>query len=591
MGLGTSAGIRPGSGRKPPGSARLRTGVAPSGPGTQAAQGFALSASVNVSDRPVTGQGVMGMKVQSANTGRIVTDAAYFVGLLRKKINDVNIESNKLKTEIEQQSKDNSQYVQLERKYETLSKSKEALEGQLADYNLALDKTRTSTDPEDVQQMAIHMAEKNRQTGQELDRIFMQRKQRESETQQIEEQIEGQYRLIQKKIKELEPGKLRAYNDLLAKQRELQDRTMQSESRLNELNGRIRQYESDEKSNSLRKEYLNLEKSYQTLKKDTDSLHEELEIANLDPKEAHTKFVARVNDFKQRTKLYEDKVAKLKEEIVAGKKNLEELNNMGSGLSGDGNDDNEQAKYELLVKRDQDMTAFMESFPETRNGILEEQQSVQFVIVALLEHIGKGMEDSANMPSTEAHLEMESAKTFKQKNLVTAQRTMESLHAEKKKREKELDMLRSSEPKLMSEIFNLRQSMSKMREEMELFKDLDGLRRGFDATQVKLSELKQTYIKRKETMRQQIQSVSLEHETLKKNLNANDVARELDETEKRLKHYERSIFELKDFVDVKSRETDYDAVKASCVRLVDVMNSVCLKTCNSSFGSQAKGGW
>ena len=33
--------------------------------------------------------------------------------------------------------------------------------------------------------MAIHMAEKNRQTGQELDRIFMQRKQREAETQQV----------------------------------------------------------------------------------------------------------------------------------------------------------------------------------------------------------------------------------------------------------------------------------------------------------------------------------------------------------------------------------------------------------------------
>lgn len=33
--------------------------------------------------------------------------------------------------------------------------------------------------------MAIHMAEKNRQTGQELDRMFMQRKQRENETQQV----------------------------------------------------------------------------------------------------------------------------------------------------------------------------------------------------------------------------------------------------------------------------------------------------------------------------------------------------------------------------------------------------------------------
>lgn len=97
----------------------------------------------------------------------------------------------------------------------------------------------------------------------------------------IEEQIDGQYRLIQKKIKELEPNKLRAYNDLLAKQREMQDRIAQSESRVNEINSRIRQYESDEKSNSLRKEYLNLEKSYQTLRRDADSLHEELEIANL----------------------------------------------------------------------------------------------------------------------------------------------------------------------------------------------------------------------------------------------------------------------------------------------------------------------
>lgn len=95
---------------------------------------------MNVSERPVTGQGMMGMKSQSNNTGRIVVDAAYYVGLLRKKINDVNSESMKLRGEIDKQSKDNSQYVQLERKYDTLSKNKEVLEGQLADYNLALDK-------------------------------------------------------------------------------------------------------------------------------------------------------------------------------------------------------------------------------------------------------------------------------------------------------------------------------------------------------------------------------------------------------------------------------------------------------------------
>ena len=77
------------------------------------------------------------------------------------------------------------------------------LEGQLADYNLALDKTRTSTDPEDVRNHANHLNDKNRQTGQELDRIFSLRKERESETQRIEEQIENLYKDMQRRINDL----------------------------------------------------------------------------------------------------------------------------------------------------------------------------------------------------------------------------------------------------------------------------------------------------------------------------------------------------------------------------------------------------
>lgn len=134
-------GMRPGSGvRKPPGTGRLRTGAPSSTAGHEAGQGFALNTAVNVSERPVTGQGVMGMKAQGSGTGRIVTDAAYYIGLLRKKIGDTSTETIKLRTEIDQSSRDSTQYVQLERKYEGLIKNKELLEGQLADYNLALDK-------------------------------------------------------------------------------------------------------------------------------------------------------------------------------------------------------------------------------------------------------------------------------------------------------------------------------------------------------------------------------------------------------------------------------------------------------------------
>lgn len=146
---GTSSGAppgsaRPGSGRKPPSTAaRLRTGVAQTGPGMQAAQGVSLSASINVSDRPMTGQGVMGMKTQSSGPGRLVQDSAYYVGLLRTKINEVGKETRRLQDEMEQQIRDKSQIAQLEKRYEGLIKTKEQLEGQLADYNLALDKVLT----------------------------------------------------------------------------------------------------------------------------------------------------------------------------------------------------------------------------------------------------------------------------------------------------------------------------------------------------------------------------------------------------------------------------------------------------------------
>eukprot|EP01041_Mallomonas_annulata_P012566 gene12566-26462_t len=223
-------GMRPGSGKR----TNLRTGMASTGPGTQAAQGVSISSNVNVYDRPMTGQGVSGMRTQGQGQSRQVQDASYYIGILRKKITDITSETTRLNSELDQQSKDNQQYSTLEKKYDQLLKTKEKLEGELADYNLALDKTRTSTDPDDVEQMVIHLTEKNKVTSRELDGIFMQRKQRENELQQTETQLENHYKAIQTRISELEPGKLRAYNDLLNKQKDLQSHIANSESKLNE---------------------------------------------------------------------------------------------------------------------------------------------------------------------------------------------------------------------------------------------------------------------------------------------------------------------------------------------------------------------
>jgi uncharacterized protein involved in exopolysaccharide biosynthesis len=68
---------------------------------------------------------------------------------------------------------------------------------------------------------------------------------------------------------------------------------------------------------------------------------------------------------------------------------------------------------------------------------------------------------------------------------------------------------------------------------------VDSVQRKFDRTQRELQELRKSYIKRRDATRQQVQSLSAEHESLKKQLAGNETDKELEETEKRLRHYER----------------------------------------------------
>jgi intraflagellar transport protein 74 len=328
--IGTSGGIIPGTGVMRPGSgrlttaSRLRTGLTPSGPGTQAAQGFALNVSVNVQDRPVTGQGIAGLKTHR-NSGRLVEDTSYYIGILRKRINDITSEIQRLQILVEKHAKENAIAQNIEKKYETLLKSKESLEGQLADYNLALDKTRTSTDPEDIRDHVYTLADKNHQTGQELDHIFSLRKERENEINKIQDRMEEIQNDIQSRINSLETSKLRIYKDLSSRQKEFEVSIKNDEIKLQEINEKIDSYEHDNKTNPYRKEYMSLDRLFKSYSRDVEALQVELDIICLEPKEAHAKFVSRVNELKQTTKIIEDKIVQEKDEIEQLKKKLSKL--------------------------------------------------------------------------------------------------------------------------------------------------------------------------------------------------------------------------------------------------------------------------
>ena len=85
----------------------------PSRPCVRAASfaGVGLSTSVVVTDRPVTRQGMGGMRVKTAGPGRQVQDVSFFQGELRRRVAALVEELGKMRAEMEGRAKDKATHT------------------------------------------------------------------------------------------------------------------------------------------------------------------------------------------------------------------------------------------------------------------------------------------------------------------------------------------------------------------------------------------------------------------------------------------------------------------------------------------------
>ena len=164
-GLGPLGGLMgpPGTAMRPPTGMRQPMGTAMGArmgtamrPGSRAGLG-PLNTNIQVAERPVTQQGMMGMKPVSQGPGRQIQDRSYYMGELRKRCDELQGEINKMNGEAEQYNKDNETYTKFEKKYNMLITEVRKLQGDLADLNLIADKSRNGTDPQDIDNAYQHL--------------------------------------------------------------------------------------------------------------------------------------------------------------------------------------------------------------------------------------------------------------------------------------------------------------------------------------------------------------------------------------------------------------------------------------------------
>ena len=119
-----------------------------------------------------------------------------------------------MKTEVEDINKDNTTFLTLERQYEALIKDVRKYEGELADYNLALDKYRSDTKPDDIEALYMHIKKQNDKQKNQLDALFSEKRDMENEIQSAEDEMQQISYSNESKLNELDPEQRNEYEKL-----------------------------------------------------------------------------------------------------------------------------------------------------------------------------------------------------------------------------------------------------------------------------------------------------------------------------------------------------------------------------------------
>lgn len=211
----------------------------------------------------------MGMKTASG-PGRQIYDRNYYGNLLKNKNIEIASEIQKMKQEVEDINKDNSTYVNLERKYEALIKEVRRCEGELADYNLALDKHRSDTKPEDIEALFMHIKNQNDKQRSHLDGLFSEKRDMENEIHSFEQQIQEINFANEAKLNDLDPEQRNDYEKYKNDNNQLLGDIQNQRGELEDVNSRLAQAEQRLRADTLkqRAQHLRDEKTHLAKRKE-----------------------------------------------------------------------------------------------------------------------------------------------------------------------------------------------------------------------------------------------------------------------------------------------------------------------------------
>lgn len=190
-------------------------------------------------ERPMTRGGLGGFQQNTGGFNRQIQDKTYYLGILRSKISEINNEIIRMNKEMTNMNSDNSNYLSYGKKAEELNLQIEESKGELADYNMVLERLNTASNLSDLKSDYQNLKYHNDQEQKSLDYLFVEKGKKEEVVKRHDKEIAEEKKRREKVLSSMS-GSIRAkYEKIKIESDKLQQALESSQDQIEEYKNKM----------------------------------------------------------------------------------------------------------------------------------------------------------------------------------------------------------------------------------------------------------------------------------------------------------------------------------------------------------------
>ena len=549
-------------------------------PGTPGGGGAALNTNVRVAERPVTQQGMAGMRSGPAGPGRQIQDKSFYLAEIRRKMTDLAQVVAEMEGDVQRIEGEQVQTQQLNRRGEELAHSLRELQGELAEYNIMLDKVGTDTDPGEVAQEAATIEEANALLRKRVDAVFLEKTGLEQQTEAAEAEVAAVYAGVEQRINELSADKRQQYFELQEECGQLQQEVQAAEAEIHGLRADEERLARVVEGDPTRSQVFQLYQQVAELEARRRELEEESVRLNVDPAQKKQQLMAQIREGNVEVARMEGGIKELGVEIRELEQRLDAAGaGGGAGGPGAGNETEEGGQAEDPGGQGagglsaEEMDRFIVDFPQLMSAAQEQLEMKRGEVQELLKATSHAMEARGHVPNKKEFRQMKDELKYTQKTVENSQRTNMQLQSELQERQEELNKINGLGSKIDAQVEELRAKEARLRSELATFERIGELEVVAEQEKARLQAMKRSLTNRKDASERVLKALQETSEAKQAQLEDNTVQKEYARLEMQLRKRHQELFSLGEEVAQKEAAHNCKPLLLQAASLVEELNA------------------